>query len=798
MADISDDVATFVQEAVNAISRGRITQEEFNRLIKTFQRLEQTNQKQVKSVEGYVTLLKGLQKETATLKEALDSISTDLMKGDFKKALGTATYQMDTFSLTTKKWVGDLGGTALGALIGAETASALSGFFDNQITQYRELIKVGQTFGGNVTAMSMAAADAGLPLQDFAQAIKENSVLVATTGVEGFGQLQKNLRLTGRQFGEWGLTTQDLIGQYSNYAETLRYVGVLDKRNASESVPAFADLISNMSALSAATGVNRDQLLKAGAQAVSQSAGLTAYTAGLSADMSKRVTESAIAVSGAFSALGEDGTPLIHAFNDTIALGNPLLNEQFAQVAVLAPELANATQRLQDNVKAGINQTEATREAYQIMQNFSKTGKDTVAQWQALAATGDQSATALVGLWKASTKVSDEGFDKFLAQSNKQYDATNALLDIQDRWKEIQSSLLPVESALLTIIGEVVKAMDPLLHGFIWLGNKFKELSDTIGPLGATALTGATALGAGFLGKKLFGIIKDYTGFGKFGHSRMKPLFVREVGGGVLGGGPGGGVPGGKFLGKILRGKFGRVGGVIADLLGIGGGTVEQKIEQEMNEQLAFDFGEPAAKGIFSSLLGLGKRLGGTILESIIGEGGLISTVSSTIMDGLAAAGGIASTVLEGITGAGALITEGLGAVSAGALALPAAAAAGAGGLLYLANKVGTAVGPVTAGRFRPDVEAANQAKAMGALGFAQPTIGASDSMLDTDVEFQNKLAAGAYGHMSADELAKTQADQTAILKDMHTTLKQLRDVSQKTLNTSKDQLTATQNNAPY
>lgn len=92
---------------------------------------------------------------------------------------------------------------------------------------YRDLSNYGQSFGGSMIRMTAAAADAGLPLKAFAEAIKHNSVVVKQMG-EGpnsFASVQKNLRTMTEKSGLYGYSIEELNDLTLDYMDTQRLAG---------------------------------------------------------------------------------------------------------------------------------------------------------------------------------------------------------------------------------------------------------------------------------------------------------------------------------------------------------------------------------------------------------------------------------------------------------------------------------------------------------------------------------------------------------------------------------------------
>jgi len=133
---------------------------------------------------------------------------------------------------------------------------------------YRSLNSIGQTFGGSVLNMQLAAAQARMPLGEFSAALTKNSQLVSVIGAQGFGNLSKSLRSSLVDVGQLGLSlsdTNDIVAAYSQNMLTLGQKQVLSSRDATAGM---RDLAVESSMLAAQSGKNRMELIKEASQAL--------------------------------------------------------------------------------------------------------------------------------------------------------------------------------------------------------------------------------------------------------------------------------------------------------------------------------------------------------------------------------------------------------------------------------------------------------------------------------------------------------------------------------------------------
>lgn len=157
-----------------------------------------------------------------------------------------------------------------GGLVGAAFMKLIS--VGNDLTNtYREMMNVGQSFNGSLLDMSMAAAAAGMPLDEFAEAVKTSSKVAARLGMKDFVALQKGVNKTMMRFGMFGMTQQQVTEHMGAYLETQRRMGLTEQMTLAETEKSFVDLMATTSGLSKATGVARNEITQLAQAAIGNS-----------------------------------------------------------------------------------------------------------------------------------------------------------------------------------------------------------------------------------------------------------------------------------------------------------------------------------------------------------------------------------------------------------------------------------------------------------------------------------------------------------------------------------------------
>ena len=242
---------------------------------------------------------------------------------------------------------------------------------------YRDLSNYGQSFAGNMFKLGQLAGQAGLPLEQFAAAVRKNSVVVNQLGgVTRFAELSKRVRTLTQQAGMYGYTVEQLNDFGLDMLETQRLAGKnlanISSEVMSRRIQSFA---LNVTAVSDALGAQREIVMEmamenlrseaaASAARLNSLRGLDAYNdammdavAALAAQpgeagkmLSKGLADAFGSINGAlFTDLGKDfiaagqssGLAVIDEANRRIAAGEDSQIVAMETVSKLAEQLQN-------------------------------------------------------------------------------------------------------------------------------------------------------------------------------------------------------------------------------------------------------------------------------------------------------------------------------------------------------------------------------------------------------------------------------------------------------------------------
>ena len=228
---------------------------------------------------------------------------------------------------------------------------AIANQLDKTTDTYRQLNAVGQSFGGSLLNMQQAAADAALPLEAFAEVIKNNSVVMATVGAKSFFDMSKQLRTSMTDIGMLGMTTSQLNNFMGKYMETQRLYGNSSGVANAKTVEGLKSLAIESQKAAEMTGMNRDVLMEATQKAL-QDNSLRArmmQTSGASAEGFNMSLQKAMTYMTALP--GEAGKTMSQMLAQSVGRGSALLSDQ---AAVFTDAGMTGVVDLMDNMRAKV------------------------------------------------------------------------------------------------------------------------------------------------------------------------------------------------------------------------------------------------------------------------------------------------------------------------------------------------------------------------------------------------------------------------------------------------------------
>ncbi len=358
---------------------------------------------------------------------------------------------------------------------------------DVNIETFRQLSQTGANFGQSIVELRTAAADAALPLDDFAQLIGRSSESIAalfgstTEGAKRIAQLGRQVRELGiDRLAPLGFTVDEINETLLLNLENQRRTGVfgrLTDRQRTQSAIRFAEELDRLAKL---TGQQRDEL-RSQIESQQSNERFQAALQGATEETRRRLTGFAGTIQGIAPGLNE-------GFQDLIANAGVPVTESALALVQNIPEASNVIRSL-------INGTISAEEALGRIRDASSQSVD---RFRKATVTGQVEFLSLQGdvINLARRIVDVDGV--FQEQAKTGTELVKGLTTFEQASKVLSSQFQQIETGLLQAFG-------PALGGFV---GGVQSLFGTTGAL-AVALGKAPALTAGLItaglaGKYLF------------------------------------------------------------------------------------------------------------------------------------------------------------------------------------------------------------------------------------------------------------------------------------------------------
>jgi hypothetical protein len=344
------------------------------------------------------------------------------------------------------------------------------------VSNYREMINVGQSFNGSVISMAREAAQAGLPLQQFSEFVKKNSRIMATFGARDVSQLAKRVRETTHQVGMYGYSVEGMNELTATWLDMQRLQGNRWAAVSSTSSRSIENFAQEITKLSGATGKSRDEIL-ANARQLAQSGEITAAVLANPELKNNPLMEQSLAWIGS---MGEQAQNLFGEVFGKAALNAGRINESetiklMNSIGIGGP-FASAMQQYQQLLKAGI----ATAEDRERVEDVFS---DSVERAGGVISTLITDNPALGQLTQAKADIDSrrsEAGREALANAKQMDEITKFLLTIRSKLDIIKGRFLDgVLSGLQHFVGVLAK-----MEGdgtLAWFGDTAEKVGKQLG-----------------------------------------------------------------------------------------------------------------------------------------------------------------------------------------------------------------------------------------------------------------------------------------------------------------------------
>ena len=459
---------------------------------------------------------------------------------------------------------------------------------DVNVETFRQLSQSGANFGQSIVELRTAAANAALPLDDFASLVASNSQNLAalfgstTQGAKAIASLGAETRRVGvERLAPLGLTVEEINETLLLNLDSQRRTGILNTLTDAQRRDSAINFAEQLDRLAKLTGQQRDEL-RAAIESQKSNERFQAALQGQTDATRQRLQAFAGTVEGISPELAE-------GFQDLIAnAGVPVTESALA----LVQNIPGATGVINDLISGVVSSEQA-------LVRIRDLSAGSVDRFRSATVTGQVEFLRLQGgIIELGRRVTDTGavFDEQDAQVSS---LVKNLTSFEQASKVLSSQFQQIETGLLQAFG-------PALGGLI--GGIQGIMAGTGGI--ATALAKApyltaTLFTAGLAGKFLFnkaaqiGIIAAGTSIGTKG-------LGKTIGSITQGFKPGGAVRGaGGFLGKVGLGGIGAAGLAVSG--GIAGGDT-------FGEKAGGVIGSAASGALLGSVIpGVGTTVGAVL-----------------------------------------------------------------------------------------------------------------------------------------------------------------------------------------
>lgn len=358
--------------------------------------------------------------KTNNINEKIDNIASH-----FKILGGSAQDLIIGFNGLVKNIVG---GTAISQLI--EIGVGLT-------KTYNDLTNVGQQFGGSVLEMANQAAEAGLPLSEFARLLEKNSTAAAillqqnSNNRISLGQLSQSVRNTTKQFGFYGMSVEQIDNLTGDYVESMRIqnrVSEVNRITTSAQISSFAKDITDFSVL---TGKSRKQIAEDTMEAMKN-------PLAASVQMSTQAQEAATKAYSFLSAIGGPfGKELAGTLADTIGFeGNSFFTELGKEaISAGVPELNGFMENIYQKVMRGKFDTKDQAAALEEFQSMYKEHGEAIRRLASI----NPSVKNLLSIFQSANSISSDRLIELEKQADKEKSLTQFLTTLEQNLNQLGS-----------------------------------------------------------------------------------------------------------------------------------------------------------------------------------------------------------------------------------------------------------------------------------------------------------------------------------------------------------------------
>ena len=508
--------------------------------LKVSKELLKNDQEQVKTIDEAIKSQENLSKANADMVDILERVGNSFV------GLGQAAFRGEgSISAFTDN------------VLGLQT---LGNRLDVNVETFRQLSQTGANFGQSIVQLRTAAAEAALPLDDFASLVASNSENLAalfgstTQGAQAIARLGAITREVGiERLAPLGLTVDEINETLLLNLDSQRRTGILNTLTDTQRRDSAINFAEQLDRLAKLTGQQRDEL-RAQIEQQQSNERFQAALQGQTDETRQRLQAFAGTVAGISPELAE-------GFQDLIAnAGVPVTESALA----LVQNIPGARDVVNDLISGVVSSEQALVQIRDL-------SAGSIDKFRQATVTGQVEFLALQGgIINLGRRITDTG--AVLDEQNASATSlVSNLTTFEQASKVLSSQFQQIETGLLQAFGPALGGLIGGIQGIFGGAGGIAQALAKAPYLTATLFVGA--LGGKFLFNKAaqIGIIAAGTSIGTQG-------LGKTIGSITQGFGPGGAIRGaGGFLGKVGLGGIGAAGLALSGGMAASGETGLEK-----------------------------------------------------------------------------------------------------------------------------------------------------------------------------------------------------------------------------
>jgi len=387
----------------------------------------------------------------------------------------------------------------------ADGLQALIRLTDDQVKVFRQLSMVGADFGSSIFDSRIAAAQAGLSLEEFSGQIQQNAGTLAllggstNAGVRRFKnmtqEIQRNLQPT---FSRLGLTMSETTDLMTDYLEVQTGLGRAQQMTDQELIDGTENYIKELDLLSRTTGMSRKEASEA-LKAQSKDRVLRSLMMSMPQELQTQLQ-------GMLATLNKTSPEIADAVKELIVTNGSPISDTAKGLMLIAPELGSMARGLKDG-------TVTQQEYMMAVQNAAVRAKEQnkiMGGTNALLGRMGNGMFLVGGDLAQFSEVASKRTEAEQEQIKAQQEANKTVADFGSQMTKLMSGLILVFSPMFKVLGYVTSKLAELV-GFLAAGiNSLGGFGKAILGLTITVLAAIAAYKTAKVAGSAIGGVKNF------------------------------------------------------------------------------------------------------------------------------------------------------------------------------------------------------------------------------------------------------------------------------------------------